>query len=55
MSQDYAVLTQLASEDIPALKQELERRFVEMYGASSEAIKFFAGRIGYKLEDITVF
>ena len=42
MSQDYAVLTQLASEDVPALKQELERRFVEMYGASSEAIKFFA-------------
>ena len=42
MSQDYAVLTQLASENVPALKQELERRFVEMYGTSSEAIQFFA-------------
>lgn len=42
MSQDYAVLTRLASEDVPALKQELERRFVELYGPSSEAIKFFA-------------
>ena len=39
MSQDYAVLTQLASEDVPALKQELERRFVELYGASSEIKK----------------
>lgn len=42
MSQEYAVLTQLASENVPALKQELERRFVEMYGTGSEAIQFFA-------------
>ena len=42
MSQEYAVLTQLASENVPALKQELEHRFVEMYGTGSEAIQFFA-------------
>ena len=42
MSQEYAVLTQLASENVPALKQELERRFVEMYGTGSETIQFFA-------------
>ena len=42
MSQEYAVLTQLASENVPALKQELERRFVEMYGTGSESIQFFA-------------
>lgn len=42
MPQEYAVLTQLASENVPALKQELERRFVEMYGTGSEAIQFFA-------------
>lgn len=42
MSQNYDALTQLAGEDIPALKKELESRFIGLYGPSSEGIQFFA-------------
>ncbi len=42
MTQDHALLNQLASQDVSALKRELERRFIALYGADSQPVQFFA-------------
>lgn len=42
MLRNYDDLTKLASQDVSALKRELERRFTELYGAASQPIQFFA-------------
>lgn len=42
MTQDHALLNQLASQDISALKRELERRFIALYGAAPQPLQFFA-------------
>lgn len=42
MSQDYSVLSQLATQDVGVLKKELRRQFLAMYGDSPQQVEFFA-------------